>query len=155
MPKPASEVAIGDDAVTVTLADGEAIAARLAIGADGRNSLCRRAAGIAATRHSLEQTALALSFRHSRPHDDTSTEFHTPDGPFTTVPLPGNRSSLVWVLGPGSARHLVRADDAVLSAAIERRSHSILGSTEVEPERGIFPLVSETRAAASAPIVSR
>ena len=142
--EPAAAVSIGGDGVAVTLASGERITARLVIGADGRQSLCRRAAGIAVDRHAGTQTALALSFAHSRPHHDTSTEFHTPDGPFTTVPLPGNRSSLVWVLGPGAARRIVAWDDATLSAEIERRSHSILGKTAVEPERGIFPLAVET-----------
>jgi 2-octaprenyl-6-methoxyphenol hydroxylase len=60
------------------------------------------------------------------------------------VPLPGARSSLVWVLGPGTARRVAAWDDAALSAEVERRSHSILGKTTVEPDRGIFPLAMET-----------
>jgi 2-octaprenyl-6-methoxyphenol hydroxylase len=141
---PATAVAVGEAAVTVTLASGERIAARLVVGADGRQSLCRRAAGIAADRREAAQTAMALCFAHSRPHHDTSTEFHTADGPFTTVPLPGERSSLVWVLGPGAARHVAAWDDARLSAEVERRSHSILGKVAVEAGRGIFPLAVET-----------
>jgi 2-octaprenyl-6-methoxyphenol hydroxylase len=140
----ATAVSARDASVTVTLASGEAIAARLVIGADGRQSLCRRAAGIKAVRQAGAQSALALSFGHSRPHHDTSTEFHTPEGPFTTVPLPGGRSSLVWVLGPGTAKRIAAWNDAALSAEVERRSHSILGRIEVEPERGIFPLATET-----------
>jgi len=140
----ATAVTIGDADVTVTCASGERITANLVIGADGRGSLCRRAAGIATDRRPATQTALALSFAHSRPHRDTSTEFHTSDGPFTTVPLPGERSSLVWVMGPGTARRVAAWDDAKLSAEVERRSHSILGKTAVEPERGIVPLAVET-----------
>ena len=49
------------------------------------------------------QTALTLNLAHARPHDDTSTEFHTESGPFTLVPLPGRRSSLVCVLDPAGA----------------------------------------------------
>ena len=140
----ATAASVKDASVTVTLASGERIAARLAVGADGRQSLCRRAAGIATVRQAGTQSALALSFAHSRPHHDTSTEFHTPDGPFTTVPLPGDRSSLVWVLGPGAAKRIAAWDDATLSAEVERCSHSILGKTTVEPERGVFPLAVET-----------
>src|ERR1017187_6064561 len=40
-------VAPHDDAVTVTLASGDKLSARLLIAADGRRSLCRAAAGIA------------------------------------------------------------------------------------------------------------
>ena len=70
--------------------------------------------------------------KHSRPHRDTSTEFHTPSGPFTLVPLPGNRSSLVWVLDPADADAIAALGDAELSVEIERASHSILGKIEVE-----------------------
>ncbi len=35
-------------------------------------------------------------------------------------------------------------DDAELSAAIERRAHSLLGAMAVEPGRGVFPLGIET-----------
>jgi len=142
--EPAAAVTIGDTDAAVALASGEKVVAPLVIGADGRNSLCRRAAGIATDRRAGAQTALALSFAHSRPHRDTSTEFHTADGPFTTVPLPGGRSSLVWMLGPGMAKRVAAWDDAALSAEIERRMHSILGKTEVEPERGVFPVAMET-----------
>jgi 2-octaprenyl-6-methoxyphenol hydroxylase len=112
----------------------------LAIGADGRRSLCRAAAGIGIDERRYEQMALTLSFKHTRPHRDISTEFHTPSGPFTLVPLPGNRSSLVWVLEPADANALAALDDAELSSEIERASHSILGKIEVEPGRGLFPL---------------
>ena len=78
------------------------------------------------------QVALTLCLRHSRPHHDTSTEFHTPAGPFTLVPLPGDRSSLVWVLDPKASEELAAIDDAELSDEIERASYSIFGKIEVE-----------------------
>jgi 2-octaprenyl-6-methoxyphenol hydroxylase len=130
----------GDDAVGVSLKSGETLRAALVIGADGRRSLCREAAGIGMDAREYKQSALALSFKHSRPHRDTSTEFHTPSGPFTLVPLPGQRSSLVWVLDPLHADDIAGFDDAALADAIERASHSILGKIEIEPGRGLFPL---------------
>src|SRR6185369_16624859 len=105
----------------VALKNGRALPGRLVIGADGRQSLCRAAAGIAVDERRYPQTAMTLCLSHSRPHRDTSTEFHTPSGPFTLVPLPGNRSSLVWVLGPAEGEEIAALDDAALSAAIERR----------------------------------
>ena len=111
------------------------------IGADGRRSLCRAAAGIAMDeRENTGKSRSRFDLRHSRPHRDTSTEFHTASGPFTLVPLPGLRSSLVWVLDPDAAEEIAALDDAELSAEIERASHSILGKIEVEPGRGLFPL---------------
>jgi 2-octaprenyl-6-methoxyphenol hydroxylase len=138
-------LAVTSDATGVTIkhADGE-VRVRLAIGADGARSLCRTAAGISTRRRTYPQTALTLNLGHARPHDDTSTEFHTESGPFTLVPLPGQRSSLVWVLDPEHAATLSDMDDAALSAAIERRAHSYLGKMQVEPGRGVFPLAVET-----------
>jgi 2-octaprenyl-6-methoxyphenol hydroxylase len=136
-----SAVEPDDDRVTI-VADGNTIETRLAIGADGRNSLCRTAAGIEIETHNYPQSALTVCFTHSRPHRDVSTEFHTAHGPFTLVPLPGQRSSLVWALDSAGADTMRALDDDALSDEIERRSQSILGKIQVEPGRGLFPLTS-------------
>jgi 2-octaprenyl-6-methoxyphenol hydroxylase len=138
-------VSITPDAVGVSIKHpgGEARVS-LVIGADGRRSLCRTSAGIESTQRPYPQTALTLNLGHARPHDDTSTEFHTESGPFTLVPLPGRRSSLVCVLAPAHADELAAMNDAELSREIERRAHSLLGTMNVEPGRGIFPLSIET-----------
>lgn len=135
-----STIAPGDETVSLTLKSGEMLRVALVIAADGRRSLCRAAAGIATDERDYKQVALTVCLKHSRPHRDTSTEFHTPHGPFTLVPLPGQRSSLVWVLDPLDANDIAALDDAEISAKIERASHSILGKIEVEAGRGLFPL---------------
>lgn len=126
--------------VAIKIKSGKTQRAPLLIGADGRNSICRAAAGITMDERDYPQVALTVSFRHSRPHHETSTEFHTSSGPFTVVPLPGNRSSLVWVLDRTAADEMAAIDDVRLADKIERASHSILGKIEVEPGRGRFPL---------------
>jgi 2-octaprenyl-6-methoxyphenol hydroxylase len=126
--------------VAVAVQDGSTYHPQFTIGADGRNSICRAAAGIDLSEREYPQVALTLCLRHSRPHHDTSTEFHTPAGPFTLVPLPGDRSSLVWVLDPKASEELSALDDSELSDEIERASYSILGKIEVESGRGRFPL---------------
>jgi len=140
----AGAIAIGDNDVTVSLAGGGALTARLVVGADGRRSICRAAAGIETERRSYPQSALTFSLTHARPHRDISTEFHTPQGPFTLVPLPGLRSSLVCVVAPDEAERIGALDAAGLDDEIERRSHSILGKIKVEPGHGAFPLGVET-----------
>src|SRR5450830_719181 len=112
-------VAPHDDAVTVTLKSGATLSAPLLIAADGRRSLCRAAAGIAVDERDYSQVALTVCFKHTHPHHDSSTEFHTPSGPFTLVPLPGLRSSLVWVLDPAQAEAIKALDDVERSE--ERR----------------------------------
>jgi 2-octaprenyl-6-methoxyphenol hydroxylase len=134
----------GGDAVMIRLDDGGSVQTRLVVGADGRKSLCREAARIQITRREYPQAALTLNLGHTRPHDGVSTEFHTESGPFTLVPLPGLRSSLVCVLEPDAAAELGALDAPALSAEIERRGHSILGKISVEQGRGVFPLAVET-----------
>ena len=146
----AAAVDLGESGATVSLAGGGEVQARLAVAADGRNSVLRKATGIEIDRRSYPQTALALNFRHTRPHESISTEFHTESGPFTLVPLPGLRSGLVCVVDPDTAATLSRLDDAALAREIERRSHSILGKISVEPERGVFPLERATARAFAA-----
>ena len=136
-------IASDGDGVAIKLPEGVA-RVRLAIGADGRRSLCRAAAGIGTDRHAYPQTALTLNLAHDRPHQDTSTEFHTESGPFTLVPLPGRRSSLVCVLEPVQAAALAAMSDADLAEEIERRAHSLLGKMRVEDGRGMFALAVET-----------
>ena len=128
------------ETIAVELKDGASLRAALVVGADGRRSICRAAAGIDIDDRRYPQVALTVCMRHSRPHHDASIEFHTPTGPFTIVPLPGLRSSLVWVLDPAQADAFTALDDHDLSGEIERASHSILGKIEVETGRGLFPL---------------
>jgi len=129
--------------VAIHTAAGQYLTARLVIGADGRRSLCREAAGIDVTRRDLKQTALTFNVAHSRPHRNVSTEFHTPHGPCVFVPLPGDRCSIVWVTSPAEAERLRALTDEDLSAAIEKQSHFILGAMSVEPGRNLFPLAIE------------
>jgi 2-octaprenyl-6-methoxyphenol hydroxylase len=139
----AESVMPDDEAVTIRTGSGTSISARLVVGADGRHSLCREAAGIEVTKRDLGQSALTFNVGHSRPHRNISTEFHTPNGPCVFVPLPGERSSVVWVTSPREAERLMAMSDADLSEAAERQSHSILGRMTVEPGRHVFPLAIE------------
>lgn len=131
---------LNDSYAQAVLEDGATIRSRLVVAADGRNSPAREAAGIAARRRELPQAALVLSFAHERPHGGCSTEFHTEDGPFTQVPLPGDRSSLVWVTKPDNARELLALGNEELALRIEERMQSMLGKIAIEGDRQVYPL---------------
>jgi len=139
----ASAINPQDADVAIRTGQGNSRLARLVIGADGRHSQCREAAGIEVRRRDLKQSALTFNVSHSRPHRNISTEFHTPQGPCVFVPLPGDRSSVVWVATPKEAERLMALSDDELSVAAEARSHSILGRIAVEPGRHLFPLSIE------------
>jgi 2-octaprenyl-6-methoxyphenol hydroxylase len=132
----------GEAFETVRLADGSALSSALVVAADGRKSLLREEAGLEAQETRYPQVALTTILRHERDHRDVSTEFHTGSGPFTLVPLPGRRSSLVWVNRPPAADRLMALSDAELAGAVESRSHRILGRMEIDGPRGVVPLSS-------------
>jgi len=137
----ATSVDATSQGAAVSFDDGEIITAPLVIGADGRNSLCRSAAGISIETHRYPQSALTVCLSHGRPHHDVSTEFHTGGGPFTLVPLPGQRSSLVWVMDPDRAETVAARTDDELAIDIERRSQALLGKIKLDAGRGLFPLM--------------
>jgi 2-octaprenyl-6-methoxyphenol hydroxylase len=127
------------------LADGRGFAPRLVVGADGRNSPARKAAGINARTHLYPQSALTVFLEHTRSHEDYSTEFQSRGGPFALVPLPPTpnarfRSSLVWVMPPAEAERRIVLNDRALSGEIERQARSMLGAVRIEGGRGVFPM---------------
>jgi 2-octaprenyl-6-methoxyphenol hydroxylase len=130
------------DRVSLMVEDHEPLTADLVIAADGRNSIIRKAAGIGTTQHDYPQVALALNLRIGRDHHDISTEFHTESGPFTLVPLPGRRASLVWVVKPEKAQLLKEMSDEELAFAIEKQSHALLGSIGIDSPRSFWPMAS-------------
>jgi 2-octaprenyl-6-methoxyphenol hydroxylase len=136
----AASAASASGSVSVTTTTGERIEARVALAADGRNSVLREAAGIKTNRWAYDQSALATSFDHSGRHDGISTEYHKGAGPFTTVPMPGNRSSLVWMERPARAAELMALSDHELATEIQIGTHGELGRISNIGPRKLFPM---------------
>ncbi len=126
----------------VTFEDGTELRAPLIIAADGRASATRKAAGIRSVAWSYDQIAVAASFSHERPHKDTCIEFHRSAGPLTLIPLPGNRSSLVWSERTPEARRILSLDGPSFCAELEKASRFALGRISDPSERAGFPLSS-------------
>ena len=60
--------------------------------------------------------------------------------PARIVPLPGRRSSLVWLLDPDEAARVAALDDAGFARRVEAQTHSLLGAMRVEGPRGSVPM---------------
>lgn len=135
-----SSATFGADHATVVLMDGQKIDARLVVAADGAKSLLRDAAGIGARNWSYPQSAIVLTFEHSKPHNFISTEFHTESGPFTQVPMAGNRSSLVWVVDPTNADRITLLKPEELAREVESRMDSMLGKVSNVTKAQAWPL---------------
>lgn len=133
-------VEAGDAAITLRTELGTTVTAAAAIAADGARSVLRQAAGISVHDWSFDQDAMVANFDHSGSHDDTSTEWHRQGGVFTTVPLPGRRSSLVWLDKPQAIANLIALSPEALATEIQLASHGLLGlvSNVSRPRR--FPM---------------
>ncbi|MDC9811915.1 MULTISPECIES: UbiH/UbiF family hydroxylase [Rhizobium] len=136
----AESIGVTTEAVSITLAGGETLTADFAVGADGRGSKLRETAGIDTRKWSYPQSAMVLNFAHSLPHQNISTEFHTKHGPFTQVPLPGGRSSLVWVQDPTEAAARMELPLPELGLLVEAQMQSMLGKVDVEEGVQVWPL---------------
>ncbi len=126
------DVRFADDHVTLTDSDGGVHRAPLVVAADGRRSSLREAAGIRTRTWRYDQAALVCDLHHAHGHQDTSNEFHTEHGPFTLVPLPGKRSSLVWIDRPAATRRRAELAPNELATEIETRSAHIYGAMTVD-----------------------
>jgi 2-octaprenyl-6-methoxyphenol hydroxylase len=135
-----TKVAPGERSVVLETAEGGILGALLAVGADGRNSIARAAADIPVETWDYGQSAVATSFVHARPHDGITTELHRRAGPLTTVPLPGNASSLVWVETPAEARRLADLDDGAFLQELAQRLLGLLGALSDLGPRSLYPL---------------
>jgi 2-octaprenyl-6-methoxyphenol hydroxylase len=139
------DVHYGAEAVRATTADGRTIAAKLVVAADGRTSLARTKAGLAARSWTYPQVALTALLSHEKPHRNISTEFHTRSGPCTLVPLrPADgvphRSSLVWLMTPEEAERRRGLDDEALAGEVARQVDHLLGPMATGGARGFFPM---------------
>ncbi len=126
----------------VTFASGAGVTAQLGVAADGRLSAMRGHAGIRTLSWAYDQVAIATSFTHERPHNGICIELHRAAGPFTMVPLPDNRSSLVWVERRAEAERIAALDDADFAQEVERVSRFAFGRVSDVRPRARFPLSS-------------
>ncbi|WMT92290.1 FAD-dependent monooxygenase [Pelagibacterium sp. H642] len=124
----------------IVLEDGRALRATLVIAADGGRSTLRHLAGIKTFSHDYRQAGLVTTITHSEPHNDIAYEHFLPAGPFASLPLKGNQSSLVWTEKPQMAQALLAMAPADLAGRIEAAMGSVLGRVEIAEKVQSFPL---------------
>jgi 2-octaprenyl-6-methoxyphenol hydroxylase len=139
--RPTGAAANTADVARLTVSDGSAIAARLVVGADGRGSRVRAAAGIPITAWRYPQTAIVCSVRHDRPHHAVAHERFLPAGPFALLPLRDpHHASIVWTESETKVGAMLALDDAVLSREMTRRFGDSLGALAIAGARWTWPL---------------
>ena len=130
----------GPAGVSVTLSDGRVLAARLLVGADGRRSGVAERAGIRRIGHDYGQIALVAALDHALPHHGTAHQFFMPGGPLAILPLPGNRSSIVWSEPEDEARAILALPDDAFLEVLRPRFGDFLGEIALAGPRFSYPL---------------
>lgn len=153
---PARAAAFDCDAACarLTLEDGRMLEAPVAIAADGRASWLRGQAGIRTVGWAYDQSGIVATVAHERPHRGIAEEHFMPAGPFAILPLPGNRSSLVWTEETAEARRITDLDDAGFARELARRFSRHLGTFEVIGPRWCYPLSMQLATDYAAPRVA-
>jgi 2-octaprenyl-6-methoxyphenol hydroxylase len=134
----------------VRIAGGPSIACRLVIGAEGRNSPLRDAAGIPVTRFDYSQTGIVCAISHELPHHNLALEHFLPSGPFAVLPMAPsadaeaggapNVSAVVWTERTRIAETMLRLDDVRFAREIRRRLGDYLGAVHTVGRRWNYPL---------------
>ncbi|GAB5446964.1 MAG: FAD-dependent monooxygenase [Gymnodinialimonas sp.] len=125
---------------SVTLEGGEVLRGRLLVGADGKRSGVAARAGIKRTGWDYAQTALVCAVQHEKPHNGIAHQFFMPGGPLAILPLPGNRSSIVWSETEPRASALASASDADFMDALRPAFGDFLGDISLTGQRHSYPL---------------
>ncbi len=145
MPARAIDTVRDDAGVRVTLADGGLLQAPLLVGAEGRNSPSREAAGIVPARWRYDHTAIIGGIVHAESHENIAYEIFYPSGPFAILPMlddaeGGHRSAIVWTVASADAPAMLRLSDRAFLAETEKRMGGFLGPLGIGSPRASYPL---------------
>lgn len=145
MPASAADVVRDQSGVTVTLGSGEVVRAALLIGAEGRYSPTREAAGIRVARWRYDHTAIIASIAHELPHGNVAHEIFYPTGPFAILPMLDDaegrhRSAIVWTVRSADAPATLALPERAFLAEIAKRMGSMLGALASASPRASYPL---------------
>ncbi len=137
----------GAEGAVLRLSSGQHVTARLVVGAEGRNSPLRRAAGIPAARLDYHSMGIVGAVAHEKPHRNVALEQFLPHGPFAQLPMNGipghpNVSAIVWTERTAIAKAALAMDDAAYGRQIQARMGDHLGRLTPIGRRWSYPLTA-------------
>lgn len=133
----------GPGKAMVELASGMSLKADLIVGAEGRASPSRVAAGIKMEGWDYPNSAITLTVGHELPHGGRAEEHFTEHGVFAILPLTGNRSSIVWTEPHSKAHEICASADVAFKAALVKQFGEHLGSLTVLSKPQVHPLAMQ------------
>ena len=127
--------------VRIALKSGDEIKARLLVGADGMRSPVRESLGIPTEGRDYGKSVFTANVTLSRPHDGIARQLFTPEGPFATLPLKGDRANLAWYMQRGAAETLAAMPKEDAEAELNARFAAFAGEMTIEGKAGSYPLI--------------
>ena len=128
------------DAVVLGLDDGTALAGRLLVGADGRDSWVRQAAGLVAVNTPYDEKGVVANLATEKPHRQIAHQWFRDDGVLAYLPLAGNRISIVWSTSDDYADELCALPAASFCERVADAGEHALGRLELLTSPVAFPL---------------
>jgi 2-octaprenyl-6-methoxyphenol hydroxylase len=124
----------------ISLADGRVLTAPLVVGAEGRASAVREAAGVRTFGWRYPQDGVVATVALERPHEGVAHELFMGAGALAILPLTEDRASLVWTEPRARAAALVRGSPQAFEAHLGRRFGAYMGSPRLAGPRFAYPL---------------
>jgi len=153
---PASVAGVESDArlARARLADGRVLSAPLVVGAEGRASAVREAAGIGTSGWTYPQSGVVATVAVETPHEGRAWQHFMPGGPLAVLPLSGDRASLVWTESHARASALADGPPEAFEAHLARRFGAALGRPRLIGPRFVHPLSLSLAQALTAPRIA-
>ena len=134
------QLTFGADSAVLGLDDGTMLSARLVVGADGRDSWVRQAAGLAAVNAPYGEKGIVANFATEKPHHNVARQWFRDDGVLAYLPLPGNRISIVWSTPDDHADQLCALPAETFCERLAEAGEHALGRLELLTPPAAFPL---------------
>ncbi|MFQ3248988.1 MAG: 2-octaprenylphenol hydroxylase [Glaciecola sp.] len=130
-----------DEQQFINLENGDMIAAKLIVGADGGNSFVRKTAKFAVAFWDYDHIAIVANIATERPHELVARQAFTPTGPLAFLPLSTpNACSIVWSQDTQEAERLLGLSDEEFCKSLQVALDNQLGKCELLSKRFSYPL---------------
>ena len=130
--------------VTINLANGAAISAKLVVAADGVDSWVRNQANIGVTKKDFNQTAVVANFSTTKQHQNIARQWFLAHETLALLPLVGQNVSLVWSVSTEKANELLKLANEDFAQAVCARSQGVLGDLTPIGKTQSFALQQQT-----------
>ncbi|EIW7481452.1 TPA: 2-octaprenyl-6-methoxyphenyl hydroxylase [Vibrio parahaemolyticus] len=144
-PDSAKHITRTQENVTIELARGELLNAKLLVAADGAVSQCCQQIGLELSEHDFDQVAVIANIVTQEPHQGRAFERFTENGPVALLPMSDNRMSLVWCLRPDEAQIVMELSESEFLERLQQDFGWRLGAMQKVGLRASYPLLLRHR----------